>query len=127
MEIKFDAEAAATIASAAIFDSMSQDARDGVIRSAVQFLLTPEEQRYGGRGSTPLQDAFNEAIQQAAFKAVQEKIANDPVVTQSIADILGPMINAALVAESELWNSGLANAIGSALGSWLAEQARKGS
>lgn len=126
MEIKLDAETVAGIASAAIFDSMSQEARDSVMKQALQFLLTPEKNRNGyGVGETPLQTAFNSAIQQAAFKVVKEKIENDLEVQNHIRHILGPLLISALDAEAEEYNSSLADALGNALGVWLANQARE--
>lgn len=126
MEIKFDAEAAASIASAAIFDSMAEDARDSVIKQAIQALLTPEKDRNSyGVGKTPLQQAFDMAIRESAFRAVREKIENDPEVQANINKLLGPLLISAMNAEGEEYNSSLADALGGALGMWLSEQARK--
>lgn len=126
MEIKFDAEIVTGVATAAIFDSMSQEVRDSVIKQALQYLLTPEKNRNGyGVGETPLQTAFNSAIQQAAFKVVKEKIENDLEVQNHIRHILGPLLISAIDAEAETYNSSLADALGHALGVWLANQARE--
>lgn len=127
MEIKLDNEGLATIATAAIFDSMTQQARDDVVRQALQYLLTPEKNRntYGVNTTTPLQDAFNAGIRTAAFRAVEEKIQNDPEVQNHIYGLLGPLLNSAMEAEAEDWNSGLADALGSALGAWLSTKARE--
>lgn len=127
MEVKLDAEAAASIAAAAIFESMTQDARDQVLRQAVQYLLTPEkDSRYPyGNVSTPLQKAFNSALSTASYQVVQEEIQKSPEVKQAILDILGPLIQGALTAQSTEHNTSLADTIGEAVGRWLAEQARK--
>lgn len=126
MEIKLDAEAAASIASAAIFDSLSQDARDSVIKTAIEFLLTPEKNRNNyGAGETPLQQAFNNAIREVAFRIVKEKIENDPQVEEAILDLLGPLLTSAMKVEGENYESKLADAIGQALGVWLSNQARR--
>lgn len=124
MEIKLDAETAASIASAAIFDSMSQDARDTVLKQAVQALLTPDKGSYSSPGKTPLQKAFEQAIEAAAFKAVREKIETDLEVQEAITKLLGPLLVSAMNAESENYNSSISEAIGKALGLWLAERAR---
>lgn len=125
MEIKLDPESVQSIASAAIFDHMSQEMRDSVLKQAVESLLTPGKREYYGTGKTPLQTAFDQAIAQAAYKAVQEKIAEDPEVRAKIQELLGPLLNSALEAEAKDYNTSLADALGNALGSWLAEQARK--
>lgn len=126
MEIKMDADSLAAIASAAIFDSMAQDQRDSVIKQAIQHLLTPEENRGRyGPGTTPLQKAFDQSIETAAYRVVQEKIANDPQVTKYIEELLSPMVISAISAEAEFYDSSLADAVGKAVGTWLGEQARK--
>lgn len=126
MEIKLDAEAAASIASAAIFDSLSEEARDSVIKQAIEHLLTPvKNDRFSvGPGQTPLQTAFNQALSTAAYKAVADKVANDPQVTAKIDELLGPLLNKALEAEAENYDNSLSDKLGSALGQWLAEKAR---
>lgn len=125
MEIKLDAEAAASIASAAIFDSLSEEARDSVIKQAIEHLLTPEKDRMRtNHGQTPLQTAFNQALNTAAYKAVAEKVSNDPQVTAKIDELLGPLLLKAIEAEAEHYDNSLSDKLGSALGQWLAEKAR---
>lgn len=129
MEITFDAEAAATIASAAIFDHMTQETRDHVIKQAVQALLTPETDArgYSQNKKTPLQIAFEQAIRDAAFKAVREKIQNDPKLEAAILELLGPLLKAGIEGEAKEYGSSLANALGDALGVWLSDVARNNS
>lgn len=123
-----DPDAWAAIASAAIFDQMSEEARADVLKQAVTSLLTPVEESnaFGRKKKTPLQKAFEDAINQAAYKAVHDKVANDVQVRTGINALLGPLINGALQAEAENYNDDLAKAIGEAVGTWLAAQARKG-
>lgn len=126
MKLELDPESVQSIASAAIFDHMTQEARENVLKQAVEALLTPTPSRGGyGIGKTPLQLAFERAITTAAHQAIQEKIANDPEVSAKIHELLGPLLNAALEAEAENYDTSLADHLGQALGSWLAEQARK--
>lgn len=127
MEIKLDAEAASSIAAAAIFDSLSQDARDSVIKQAVQHLLTPTKDSrpgYYGSGKTPLQTAFDQALTNAAYKAVEEKVKNDPEIHAHIQELLGPLLNKTLEAEAEHFDTSLADKLGGALAQWLAEMAQ---
>ena len=125
MDLKLDPEAVQSIASAAIFDHLDQEARDSIIKQAVQHLLTPEKDRNSyGVGKTPLQRAFDQAISQAAHKVVREQIENDPAVQEKILEMLGPLLNSAMEAEAKELDTTLADKIGSALGSWLADVAR---
>lgn len=126
MEIKLDADAVKELASAAIFKSLSQESRDNAIQQAIQYLMTPEKnQNYSGVTKTPLQAAFEQAIYAAARNVIADKIENDPAINASIYAMLGPLITPALEVESEVYNSGLADALGTALGFYLADEARK--
>lgn len=128
MEIKLDSEAAASIASAAIFESLSQDQRENVLKQAVQHLLTPEKETrpgYFGNGKTPLQKAFEQALSQAAYRAVEEHVKNDPKINEMIVNMLQPLIMPALEEEASQHNYLLSNKLGAAIADWLAEVARE--
>lgn len=124
MEIKLDPEAVASIASAAILQSLSAEQRDEVIKQAVSALLRPDEGRGFGSGKTPLQKAFDSAIANAAYRVVQEHIANVPEVEEAILKLLGPVLNGIVKEQSSQYNDELSGVIGSAVGSWLADRAR---
>lgn len=125
MEIKLDGAAVAEIASAAIFQSLSEQQRENVLKQAVEALLSPDKNHHSTLyGKTPLQQAFEQAIQQAAFKAVHEKIAEDPEVRAKIDELMGPLILGAVKEGAVRYNDSLSDAIGRAVGNWLAEKAR---
>lgn len=126
MDLKLNAEEMAAIASAAIFEQMSAESRATVIQAAIIHLVTPDSGSIHSmnRGKTPLQVAFESALQQAAYAAVREKVANDPEVNTYIHQLLGPLIGNALKAESEVYKTSLSEHIGTALGQWLNEKAR---
>lgn len=126
MDLKIDSEALGQIAAAAIFEQLSQDSRDTVIKQAIEYLLTPHKGPGYMVGRSPLQIAFETALQEAATKAVREKIADDEEIKQHINELLGPIVNKALAVEAEKYRTELADAIGVALGNWLAEQAQRG-
>lgn len=126
MEIKLDSESLATVAANAIFQEMDQATRDEVLKQAVKGLLTPSTSTWN-RGKTPLQEAFDQALNNAARIAVEKTIRDDPVVSSHIHELLGPLVNSALEAEGVNYDSTLATKIGQAVGQWLAEcaQARR--
>lgn len=125
--INLDNDALASIASAAIFDSLSESARADILTQAVQYLITPVKNPngYGAASASPLQEAFQRSLQQAAYKAVEEKIKDDPIVSKQIEDLLGPLVNGALESEAENWNTSLSQEIGKAVGNWLNAKARE--
>lgn len=124
--ISLDSEALAVVASKAIFDQLPDEQREKILKQAVTFLLTPDTRNrsYGVPGTTPLQDAFNTAIREAAFKAVREQVENDPDLNDAIRKLLGPLIDGALKGEAEHYNNTLADKLGEAIGSWLGDLAR---
>ncbi len=127
MEIKLDAEAAASIASAAIFNSLSEDYRNEVIKQAVQHLIAPSAPSSGSSyrpGPSPIQQAFERALTTAAYTAVEEKVKTDPTIQAEIEKLLGPLINGVLEEESARYNNELSDRIGKALGDWIAEVSR---
>jgi hypothetical protein len=126
--IQLDPEAVAGIATAAIFDSLSHESRESIVKQAVEHLLTPEKSRtstYGSVSKTPLQLAFDQAISQVAFKVVKEKIESDPRIQEKIEELLGPLLLGALAAESSQFDDELSGKIGEVLGMWIAECARE--
>lgn len=127
MEIKIDGEAAASLASKAIFDSLDQATRDDVVKQALQYLMTPKKSDTWSStpGKTPLQEAFDQAIWQVATKVVRDRVENDPEVTARVNELLGPLITKAIDGEAESgYKDALANEVGQALGNWLAAEAR---
>lgn len=125
MEIKLDTDAAASIASAAILQSLSEENKQAMIQQALQYLMTPERDRGYGLSKSPMQNAFDSALHQAAHKVVQDHIASLPEVETAITDLLGPLLNGVVKKQSENWNDELAGVIGNAIGDWLADKARR--
>lgn len=124
MDIKIDGEAAAAITSAAILQTISEDDKKAVIEQAVKALMTPERGSYMSAGQTPLQKAFDSAVNQAAYKIVAETIMEHPEVEAGINKLLGPLVTGLLDNESSRYDGTLAEAIGKAIGSWLEEKHR---
>lgn len=125
MEIKLDADAVTAIASAAIFESLDKDARDLVIKQAIMYLLAPDVKHFSGTGATPLQRAFNQAVETAAFNVVREVVADDVNVKAHIMELLGPLVTSTLDVQAQDWRDDFGTAIGKAIGIWLNEQARE--
>lgn len=124
MDISINADDVSAIASKAIFETLSQQARDDILQKAVSSLLTPSRSGYGATSQTPLQIAFENAIATAAHKVVRERLLEDPEVAAGIDRLLGPLLASAMSAEAAHHDTSLADAVGAALGTWLAERAR---
>lgn len=78
------------LVSHAIFQALSQERRDEILKEAVAFLLTPERDRtrdnYGSKYS-PIQEAFNRAVCATASHMVFEKLTNDQAFKAELESI----------------------------------------
>lgn len=119
MTFTIDSNQFREVATAAIFDSLTQEARESIIKQAIEHLMTPQTPRYGGK--TPLQESFDQAVYAAARDVVKEHIQDSDEVRNAIHDLLGPLLTAALDAEAKNYSSSLADKLGAALGEWLYE------
>lgn len=106
-----DPEAMKHIVAHAILEHMGTQSRDALITEALTYLITPPKDAYGrNSGHSPLQTAFNQAIQAAAFETVKD------VLTQpAYKDMVETAIRDAVV-KSLADKAGLSNAIGYAVG-----------
>jgi len=77
MKIDLDSDMVKEVVSAAIFQSFDEQKRDSLIKSALDYLLKPGSESYN-RGKTPLQSAFELALNQQAL-AVAESLLKDNV------------------------------------------------
>lgn len=73
MNIDLSDEQMQSIVSGAILQAMGTEARDTVMKAAIEYLITPLESRsYGSKTKTPLQVAFEEAVNRYAQRAAYE-------------------------------------------------------
>lgn len=93
MKIELGPEQVKEFVQAAIMDSISAESRDAIVAKAVESLITPRESTYGFRkNSTPLQEAFDGAVQSAARQIVQERLEVDTVMQKAILDVVSPVL-----------------------------------
>jgi hypothetical protein len=86
-EVKLNDEEMRKLASEAIFLAIDQESRDALVKQAIEYLLAPSKESYN-RGRSPLQLAFQGAIEQVARKIVTEKLENDPEVGKQIEGLV---------------------------------------
>jgi pyruvoyl-dependent arginine decarboxylase (PvlArgDC) len=75
------------IVSAAILQTVTAENRDALITSAIASLLAPNSSGFGSRQS-PLQLAFNIAIEQKAKQIVKEMLDTDEQIERAVEDII---------------------------------------
>lgn len=88
MELKIDAEQLKQIASEAIMRSLDASAKEAMIAQAIKHLLTQGEGQYGRKTDSPLQLAFNMALQGVVHEVCREKIKSDPTIAARVEDLV---------------------------------------
>lgn len=86
MEIKLDKDAVAEVVKQAILDRLGPDGQEKLIEAALVHLLTepPKRDHYAPQYPSPLQQAFNEAVAQAARDIVKAEIATKPEFVERV-------------------------------------------
>lgn len=101
-------EAMNALVATAMMQALDQQKRDELIRRAIETLLTPASSNYG-RGKSPLQDAFDMAVQSTAREIISEMLTTENVRDQ-IRTMCGKAFQAMATDDGEL-ASGMARAI----------------
>lgn len=121
-----DATAMKTVVSKAIMESISQEQRDVILEQAVAKLITPTKVNTGYRtedGPSPLQEAFDRAVVQAANTAVRELIEERPEFQTKVRAAVADAIDKLIEGDYNL-ASKVGSAVGSAVTDWASEQRR---
>lgn len=77
MNIDIPQEQWAAIVGSAVMQSITDENRDTLIKEAVTHLLTPQKHSAFGRQRTPLQEAFDLALQQKATEYIREQFEGE--------------------------------------------------
>jgi hypothetical protein len=95
MELSINPEAAKEIVQKAIFDSLSQDARNELVGQAITALtLRPKKDRYAYSGPeprSPLEEAFDRAVVTIANQVVREYLEDEEIKKAIQAQILAAL------------------------------------
>lgn len=86
MKIDLDQNALKELISESIFNSFSEDQKQVMIKSALQYLLSPQENggHYGRKQPSPLEEAFNRSISRMAEQLASTVLDNDPEVKSKL-------------------------------------------
>jgi uncharacterized protein YtpQ (UPF0354 family) len=94
MKIEIPEEQISDMFGAAILESLSQEVREDLIKGAIAYLLTAEKGRGYGAAKSPMQEAFETALDRFAGKFAVEYVAENPEVKAMIVDALPNLTNA---------------------------------
>lgn len=90
MKLDVSDDQLAGFVSAAILGAVSEAQRDELIKDAIRFLLTPSDKSrgYGYTRRTPLQDAFDIAVEGVCREMVKEMFQKDEAVRREIKKVI---------------------------------------
>lgn len=85
MDLRVDDDAMRSLVAKSIVDSLNQETRENLIKEAVRHVLaTPEQGSYFGSKRSPLQQAFDRAVEQEAMRYAKEVLESDTSFKQQI-------------------------------------------
>ncbi len=88
MEIKLDDKLIKSVVSEAILSAMDAQQRELLLKNAIQYLLTKQD-GYGGRQQpSPIESAFNTAVENAARILVAEMLGGDDGFKNTIRGLI---------------------------------------
>jgi hypothetical protein len=94
-ELKISEETMSRVLTQAILDGIGEDEKNNIIAQAVAYLTTPPKASYGVQPKTPLQSAFDSAMDHYVRTVVREYIERDETVKarveQELNNLLGSL------------------------------------
>jgi len=117
MDIKLDPETLKDVVSAAILKSLDDTKKDAMIESAIKHLLTPQGGGTYHKAESPLQTAFNTAVNLVAMQIAKETLENKPSVRANIEALLSEAFVKVMSENREKTVSTIADAITKGLSS----------
>lgn len=85
LDLKLDGDVIRKLVSEAVLRTLDDNKREILIKGAIESLLKPVGERYGA--TSPLQDAFNQAIRDVARDLAREELAKDPRLKDKIREL----------------------------------------
>jgi len=87
LSIQLDPVALREATAQAIMGILTPEVRERLLRESVTQLLAPSTNSWD-RGKSPIQQAFDNAVQQIANEIARDVVRNDPAITSKIRELL---------------------------------------
>lgn len=92
MNISMNEEQMTALVSKAIFDSLTQDAKDEMLQKALRHLMTKDDKSYGyGPKRTPLEEAFQGAASTVTRRIATEHLENDEAFKMNLESLFADL------------------------------------
>ncbi len=114
MDIKLNPEDFREHISAAILSQVTDEKRNTLIQGAISYLITPAMSGYR-TGTTPLQDAFNQALNMVARGTLEEMLKNDERVKGMVTKLINDAFTRALTDDYDNMVDEVSKSIASAM------------
>jgi hypothetical protein len=88
MELKFNSEQFGELVGAAVMAQISGENRDAILKEAICELLTPQSGGGYSKASSPMQRAFNQAVEQYARKFVADQLESNTDMSQQLHSVV---------------------------------------
>lgn len=116
-EFKIEGDVLGQMIGAAVLGQIGQEQRDLLVQAAITHLLNPERgQGMFGSGVSPLQKAFNQAVEMFARKHVSQELEANGELAEKVKAIIADGIEAAVVAGREKLVEKISKAVADSFG-----------
>jgi len=88
LKIEFNEDGLKDLVAGWVINQMDSDQKQAVIASAVKHLITAPKDSYGRASNSPLQTAFNVAVEQAMHQVAREIVMGDVHVQAQIREMV---------------------------------------
>lgn len=85
----------------ALFDSLTEDTKNQLIRESIEHLLKRDSKGYSGY-SSPLDEAFRRALETCSREWVMEFVKNDPVIKEKFQKIVTDALEQCLTVQRDV-------------------------
>lgn len=118
MDLRVDEAGMKAVIAKAILDTLTPEAREQLITNAIKETLTVPQSSggYGRKERSPLQQAFDSAVYDAANRFAAQTLTNDPAFNEQLKGLFADVANKLFASETrEELVSAIASTIRSAL------------
>ncbi len=117
LNLNIDSDALGLMIGGAVMDQITPEQRDLLIKTAITHLLNPEPSYSGNAGTaSPLQKAFNRAVEQFATKYATEQLADHQEFQKQVRQMFEEAAQRVFVNDREKIVGKIADAMASAFG-----------
>ena len=123
--MQLDSDTLGKLASEAIFNSLTQEKPDELLKEPITKIMAPEKSSsYGGKSTSILQDAFTEAVRKSVHEIVRKHFAESEEIRKQIESVTLAGVKKALDVSEEKYND-IASSIASIIARGFDEAASR--